>query len=142
VGLGFGVIVAILNTVELSDADGVRRTFRNRSVSFRSSPGANSSSGQPIVQVPEDRHWIVQSARFCNGDQATVNCGVVVADADGTAHGLLSNSGAFVLLATGEAMGWTGGLLVPAGWRLIGMILDGASGGGVCNWQYTAIEIA
>ena len=133
--------MAILNTVELDAVGGERRTFQNRSVSFRSSPGANSSSGQPIVQVPEQTHWIVQSARFSNGDAASVKCGVVVADADGTAHALLSNSGAFVLLATGEAMGWTGSLLLPSGWRLIGMILDGASGGGICNWQYTAIEV-
>ncbi len=133
--------MAVFNAIPLHGAGYDGQTFQNRSISFRTSPGANSSSGTPIVQVPVGKHWILQSARFQNGDPASVKCGVVLADGDGTAHGLLSNSGGFVLLATGEAMTWTGHLLMPSGWRLVGTILGGAVGGGISNWQYTAIEM-
>lgn len=126
------VWASIVNRAPLAEGE----TLVNQSVSFDSQPGDSASHRA----VPEGRYWQLQTMRATNCEAAPRAMEFLLADQDGTTHAVLSLEAATpTLVEPGGALAWNGSVMVPARWRVYAR-WRGMTGGGRCNWQYTAIE--
>ena len=126
------VFAAISNRVRLTPEE----TFVNQSVSFVSTAGRLSSS-RP---VPTDRFWTLQTMRATNCEAESRAVEFLLLDHDGTTHAVLSEAAVNpVPVPPGGSLSWNGSVKVPAGWRVTAR-WHGMTGGGRCDWQYTAVE--
>lgn len=125
--------MAVSNIVRINEFE----VIKNESVSLTSAAGEGTSSYR---SVPSGKYWILTNLRAYNGEAGDRKISFILADADGTAHGCLSNGPlARNTVATLEEAAWDGRVIVPENWRIYAK-WHGMTGGSTVNWQYIAVE--